>query len=101
MGCYPDGSTVDAQGYVWNAQWGGSQIVRYSPDGTTDLVLPLPVSQPTCVAFGGANLDILFITSARQSLSDPALKNQPLAGSCFIYETPFRGLSDPTFRTRT
>ncbi len=97
-GCYPDGSTVDAQGYVWNAQWGGSQIVRYSPDGSTDLVLSLPVSQPTCVAFGGANLDVLFITSARQNLSDQALKEQPLAGSCLIYQTPFRGLSDPLFR---
>jgi L-arabinonolactonase len=100
-GCYPDGSTVDSQGYVWNAQWGGSQIVRYSADGTTDLVLPLPVSQPTCVAFGGANLDILFITSARQGLSDQAVKEQPLAGSCFIYQTPFRGINDPTFRPRS
>ena len=50
-GISPDGSTVDAEGYLWNAQWGGSQVIRYAPDGKIDYCLKLPVSQPTCVAF--------------------------------------------------
>ena len=54
---FPDGSTVDAQGYIWNAQWGGSRIVRYSPTGEIDLILPTPASQPSCVAFGGPELN--------------------------------------------
>jgi sugar lactone lactonase YvrE len=97
-GCFPDGSTVDAQGYLWNAQWGGSQVVRYTPGGEVDLVLPLPVGQPTCVAFGGPQLDLLFITSARQGLSPEALAEQPEAGNLFIFQTDTTGIPDALFR---
>ena len=96
-GCFPDGSTIDAQGYLWNAQWGGSQVVRYSPNGSVDFVLPLPVSQPTCVAFGGAQLNLLFITSARQGLSAAALESEPDAGNVFVFETNVSGIQDPVF----
>ncbi len=68
--CSPDGSTVDAEGFLWNAQWGG---VRYSPAGEVDLILSVPVSQPTCVAFGGSNLNMLFVTSATAGLDQTAL----------------------------
>ena len=51
-GCFPDGSTVDAGGYIWSAQWAASRVVRYSPEGEIDFILPLPVSQPTCAASG-------------------------------------------------
>jgi len=95
--CYPDGSIVDAQGYLWNAQWGASQVVRYAPDGTSDLVVDLPVSQPSCVAFGGKDLDLLFVTTARQELSDDALLDQPLAGDLFVYQTEFQGLIECGF----
>jgi len=95
--CYPDGSIVDAQGYLWNAQWGASQVVRYAPDGTSDLVVDLPVSQPSCVAFGGKDLDLLFVTTARQELSDDALLDQPLAGDLFVYQTEFQGLIESGF----
>ena len=97
-GCFPDGSTVDSQGCVWNAQWGGSQVVRYSPRGEVDLVLPVPVSQPTCVAFGGSRLDCLYVTSARQGLQPDALAQQPEAGNLLIYRTGFTGLPDPVFQ---
>ncbi len=97
-GCFPDGSTVDAQGYLWNAQWGGSRVVRYAPDGTQDLVLAVPITQPSCVAFGGPQMDILFVTSAWQSLDEPALAEQPSAGNGFLYQTPYRGLPDPRFK---
>ena len=57
---FPDGSTVDADGCLWNAEWGGGRVVRYAPDGRVDRVLPLPASQVTCCAFGGAGLDRLL-----------------------------------------
>ena len=96
-GCFPDGSTVDAEGCVWNAQWGGSQVVRYTADGEVDLILPVPVSQPTCVALGGPDLDLLFVTSARDGLSAADLASQADAGSVLLYHTETRGLPDPEF----
>lgn len=67
----PDGSCVDAEGFVWNAQWGAGQVVRYAPDGRVDRILPCPAAQPSCVAFGGAGLDQLFCSSARIGLAAP------------------------------
>lgn len=96
-GCFPDGSTVDAQGYIWNAQWAASQVVRYNPKGEVDFVLPLPVSQPTCVAFGGPQLDLLLVTSASKGLSETAREAQPDAGSLFIFQTNIIGIADPLF----
>lgn len=96
--CMPDGATVDAEGFLWNAQWGGSQIVRYSPAGDVDLILPVPLSQPTCVAFGGPDLNLLCITSATQGLSQEARKASPDAGNLLIYETDFMGLPEREFR---
>jgi sugar lactone lactonase YvrE len=61
---FPDGSCVDADGCLWNAEWGGSRVVRYTPDGKIDRVLAVPAKNPTCCAFGGTRLDTLYITSA-------------------------------------
>jgi L-arabinonolactonase len=96
-GIEPDGACVDADDYVWNAQWGGSRIVRYAPDGTQNFVLTLPVSQATCVAFGGEDYSILAITSARIGLSDEVLQTQPDAGNLFIFKTEFTGLPESRF----
>ncbi len=96
-GVEPDGACVDAQGFVWNAQWGGHRVRRYSPAGELDLELSVPVSQPTCVAFGGDNLDLLLVTSARVGLSDAQLAQQPHAGNLLIYQTPYRGLEESRF----
>ena len=96
-GCFPDGSTVDAQGYIWNAQWGASQVVRYSPEGEIDFVLPLPVSQPTCVAFGGPQLDKLFITSATQGFDEQALLAEPEAGNVLVFQTNITGTPDSRY----
>ncbi len=65
----PDGAIVDAQGCLWNAQWGASRIVRYSPNGGVVSHFSVPASQVTCPAFGGQNLQTLFVTSAAQELS--------------------------------
>ena len=97
-GCFPDGATVDAEGYIWSAQWAASRVVRYSPAGEVDFILPLPVSQPTCVAFGGPGLNRLFITSAHQGLDNRARAAQPEAGNLFIFETDIQGVADPGFQ---
>ena len=96
-GCFPDGSTVDVEGYIWNAQWGASQVVRYNPSGEVDFILSLPVSQPTCVAFGGPQLDRLFITSATQGLDEQALLAEPEAGNVLVFQTNISGTPDSRF----
>jgi len=94
----PDGGTVDAEGFVWNAQWGGSSVVRYAPDGREDLRVSVPASQLTCVCFGGPGLDLMFVTSAREHLDASALQREPHAGNVFIYQTPFKGLPEEEYR---
>ena len=96
-GCYPDGSALDAEGYLWSAQWAGSRLVRYAPDGTIDEVVKLPISRPTSCAFGGESLQTLYITSARDGLSDAALDRQPMAGSLFAIDVEIPGLPVPEF----
>lgn len=93
-GCYPDGSNIDADGHLWNAQWAGGRVVRYAPDGSISGGIDLPVSQPTCVAFGGDDLDLLFVTTAREQLKPEALAREPQAGNLFIYQLSVRGLAD-------
>lgn len=97
-GAVPDGANVDEDGCVWSAQWGGSSIVRYRPDGQIDRLLELPVSQPTCVAFGGADRDLLFVSTARDGLSALQLAEQPLAGHVLVYRTNVHGLPEPRYR---
>lgn len=97
-GAFPDGSCVDSQGYLWNAQWGGSQVVRYAPDGSQDVVVPIPASQATCVAFAGPKLDKLVVTSAHSDLGVEQRAQDPEAGNVFIFQTPFTGIADRSFR---
>lgn len=94
---YPDGSTVDADGYLWNAEWGGARVVRYTPDGRVDRVLSLPCGQITCCAFGGDALDRLYVTSARVGLDAATLAKEPLAGALFVFAPGVRGLVDTAF----
>ena len=77
----PDGLTVDSHGAIWLALWGGWAVRRYLPDGTLDRVLPVPVMCPTTCAFGGPDLDDLYITSATIRLSADERRQQPLAGA--------------------
>jgi sugar lactone lactonase YvrE len=93
----PDGSAVDAAGYLWNAQCGAGRVVRYAPDGRIDRIVPMPVEQPTSCAFGGAAFSTLFITSAWDGLSADARARQPLAGGLFAFDTGVKGLVLPPF----
>jgi sugar lactone lactonase YvrE len=90
----PDGSCVDAEDHVWNARWGGGGVARHRPDGSIDLTVPLPVSQPTCACFGGPGLNWLAITSARVELSEAELAGQPQAGSLFLFEMEYQGVDE-------
>ena len=80
----PDGSIIDAEGFLWNAQWGAGRVVRYSARGDIDRVVALPVSQPSCCAIGGARGDQLYITSAHEGLHGAALAHEPHAGGVFV-----------------
>ena len=93
----PDGSAVDAEGFIWNAQWGAGRVVRYAPGGDLDRIVELPVSQPSSCAFGGPGLTTLYVTSARDGLDQQALEREPEAGSLFCFEAGVRGLSLPAF----
>jgi sugar lactone lactonase YvrE len=87
----PDGMTVDAEGFLWVAIWGGSCVRRYSPDGELNRVLPMPVSQVTSVAFGGVDYSELFVTTARVGLTTAQLEDEPLAGALFVCRPGVRG----------
>jgi L-arabinonolactonase len=93
----PDGSIVDAQGYLWNAQWNGYRVVRYRPDGTIDRIVDMPVMNPTCVAFGGKDLDTLFITTARYLMTPEQIEAEPLSGGLFAIKVDVQGLNEPKF----
>ena len=94
---FPDGSTVDAEGYLWNAEFNGWRVVRYAPDGRIDRVIPIPTHRPTCCAFGGPNLDVLYVTTASQQMSAEDLAQQPLAGALLAVDVGVRGLVEPRF----
>jgi L-arabinonolactonase len=91
---YPDGSCIDVDDHLWNAQWGSGEVVRYRPDGSIERRIRLPVSQPSCPAFGGPDLNLLMITTARVDLTPEQLAEQPLAGALFVYATDVVGLPE-------
>ncbi|WP_248732780.1 SMP-30/gluconolactonase/LRE family protein [Pseudomonas sp. MWU13-2517] len=67
----PDGSAMDAEGYIWNARWDGGCLLRLTPTGEVDRIIELPVSRPTSCVFGGPDLTTLYITSAASPLDHP------------------------------
>lgn len=85
----PDGLTVDAQGGVWVALWGGGSVRHYSSSGILDEVVDVPVPKVTACTFGGANLDGLYITTSR---SGEPVGEHPEAGAIFRYLPGVAGL---------
>ena len=93
----PDGSTIDADGFLWNAEWDGWAVVRYAPDGRVDRVVNLPVQKPTSCMFGGPDLATLFVTTAIWDLTARDLERQPWAGSLLAVDVGIAGLPEPRF----
>jgi sugar lactone lactonase YvrE len=93
-GAYPDGACVDMQDCLWSAQWGDSCVRRYSPKGELLFTLKLPCKQPSCVAFGGDQLDYLFVTSAHVGLPHDLLAKKSGDGNMFVYKMPYSGVEE-------
>jgi sugar lactone lactonase YvrE len=87
----PDGLVVDVEGGVWVALWGGGALRRYRADGTLDAIVTLPVTHPTKCAFGGPDLEDLYVTSAWIALGDDDRRAQPQAGGVFRLRPGVRG----------
>lgn len=100
-GIVPDGLCVDKEGCIWSAHWNGWEVIRYDPQGKPMLKIEVPSQQVTSCCFGGENLNLLFITSARIDLPVETLANQPLAGDVFVYETETQGQETDFFGQTT
>lgn len=94
----PDGMTLDAEGCLWVALWGGGAVHRYAPDGTLDRIVRLPSAYPTSCAFGGADLADFYITTAAVKLSARERAEQPGAGGLFCCRPGPRGRAPHRFK---
>lgn len=91
----PDGAAIDQDGCYWICGNDAGLVHRFTPDGRLDRSLPVPVKKPAMCAFGGANLDTLFVTSIRPAGD---LSDQPLAGGVFALDPGVKGLEEPAYR---
>lgn len=93
---WPDGMTSDMQGNLWIAMWGGAQVTRWNPRiGQLLEQVSIPVLQPSSCAFGGKNMNELYVTSARLGMSEAGIRKYPLSGGLFKVGTKVEGM--PTF----
>lgn len=90
-GASPDGSIVDADGRLWNAQWGAGRVVCHRADGSVDRAIPVPVNNPSCCTLGGTDFDVLYVSTAREGLDPAELAVMPHAGG--LYAVPVPGVS--------
>jgi sugar lactone lactonase YvrE len=90
----PDGACVDVDGCLWQAFFAGGRIVRYRPDGVIDRTIAVPVTNPTCLCFGGRDLKTLYVTSATKFLTPAQRAAEPLAGSLLAIEGVGQGLPE-------
>ncbi|MDD1794463.1 SMP-30/gluconolactonase/LRE family protein [Enterovibrio sp. ZSDZ42] len=93
----PDGSCVDSDGGVWNAEWDGGRVVRISPEGVIDRVIEIPVDKPTCCAFGGEHLDTLYITTSKGGAPQDAVASEHGIGGLFSVKPGFQGVIDQLY----
>ncbi len=97
-GAAPDGAVTDAAGNYWSALWGGSRVGIVAPSGEEIGAVEVDALQPSCPAFGGASANLLFVTTAQQSMSAEKLASSPRSGSLFVFETGAQG--NPVSRAR-
>ncbi|RZL87243.1 MAG: SMP-30/gluconolactonase/LRE family protein [Variovorax sp.] len=93
----PDGACVDSDGCLWNAVFAGHRVIRYTPAGMVDRIIELPVTNPTCVCFGGADLSTLYITTATKMIAPEVLAYEPLAGALLAVDVGVQGLPEAMF----
>jgi L-arabinonolactonase len=98
---FPDGACVDAADGLWIACWEGRAVRRYDVAGRLTDVVDLPVSRVTSLAFGGAALDRIYVTTARIGLRADRLLREPQAGGLFAFDSRYRGVSEARFRGAT
>jgi sugar lactone lactonase YvrE len=87
---HPDGSTIDTDGCIWNCRWGGSCVVRFTPNGEVDQIIEMPVQNITNCIFGGKDMKTLFITTA----SNEGKNKNDLDGSLFSINLNYQGIED-------
>lgn len=100
-GAVPDGMTVDGDGCLWVAFWGGRSVRRYTPEGVLDAIVDLPVSNVTSCTFGDDDLATLYITTASAGLDEAALAVEPMAGVLFGVAVDVAGRLPTRFRPQT
>lgn len=96
-GAFPDGLTVDAEGFVWSVHNAVGRVVRYTPAGEIERTVEVPVPRPCGCAFGGPGLETLYITTARETLTADQIAQYPLSGSVFAVSPGVRGLEEAQF----
>lgn len=97
---FPDGTCVDADGALWNGRFNGFRVQQTHADGSPGLRIDLPVPQVTCACFGGPDLDRLYITTAREHMTDAQIAEHPLSGGIFVAEPGAKGLPEDRFAHR-
>ena len=95
---YPDGATVDAEGFVWSAEVYGGRLVRFAPDGTIDRLVGMPVDSITSINFGGADLDILYVTSMARPFRGQRRQEREAGGLFAVHGLGVRGVPEPRFK---
>jgi sugar lactone lactonase YvrE len=89
---YPDGATVDAEGYIWSARWEGACVIRIDPKGGIDRVVEIPATRVTCPVFGGAEMDTLYLTTSRAHVDAETLSRYPDQGGVFAFRPGVKGV---------
>jgi L-arabinonolactonase len=97
-GCNPDGATVDAEGYVWSAQWDDACLLRIAPDGVIDARLEIPGQVVSSLMFGGAGLDRIFVTTLGQSYYGAEPRSSAAGKILVIDDSGYRGRPEPRFK---
>jgi sugar lactone lactonase YvrE len=93
----PDGLIMDAEGFIWSGHWAGWKLTRYDPNGKIERQISFPVQHVISFAFGGRDLDELFVTTAWWDLDEEQRKQQPWAGDLLRVNAGVKGLIEPAF----
>jgi L-arabinonolactonase len=98
FGAGPGGGTVDAEGYVWSAQFGLHAVARFAPDSSLERMVDVPPKMVTSVMFGGPDLDVLYVTSASGEVSGYSDDSEHAGGTFAVHGLGITGLAEPRFK---